>query len=224
MSRMQKFHMMTAAVGGLCVFLAASPVMAQSNVGADHVDANGMPTDHSTPAEQAQTSDLNGQVSSANAQADAQADAAKAQYQAQQDQYQQRQQDYQGKVAANQAAQDQYAADSVAYESLRARYAAERDAYHRHVWPDHYSAWTPERDARLIDTQVELWDGAHIGAIDAVARNRDTGRLEAVRVRLEDSGRDVWIDSADLRFDTGHGIVATNLDRADLMRMSREAS
>lgn len=220
MSRMQKFHMMTVAVGGLCVFLAASPVMAQS----DHVDANGMPTDHSTPAEQAQTANLNGQISSSNAQADAQAAAANAQYQAQQDQYQQRQQAYQGQVATNQAAQEQYAADSVAYESLRARYAAERSAYHRHVWPDHYSAWAPARDARLIDTQVELWDGAHIGAIDAVARNRESGRLEAVRVRMENSGRDVWIDAADLRFDTGHGIVATNLERADLMRMSQEAS
>ena len=128
-----------------------------------------------------------------------------------------------GKVgAANQAAQDQYAADSAGYESLRARYAAERAAYHRHVWPDHYTVWSPRRDARLIDTRVELWDGARVGHIDAVARNRSTGDLEAVRVRMDDSGRQVWIDSADLRFDAGHNVVATNLDHADLIRMSQE--
>ena len=125
-------------------------------------------------------------------------------------------------LAANQAAQDQYAADSAGYESLRARYAAERAAYHRHVWPDHYTVWSPRRDARLIDTRVELWDGARVGHIDAVARNRSTGDLEAVRVRMDDSGRQVWIDSADLRFDAGHNVVATNLDHADLIRMSQE--
>ena len=30
------------------------------------------------------------------------------------------------------------------YENLRARYAAERAAYHRGVWPDRYARWTLE--------------------------------------------------------------------------------
>jgi hypothetical protein len=215
---MQKFHMTTVAAGALSAFLLAVPALAQS----EHVDANGMPTDHSTPAEQAQTANLNNQVGVSNAAVDAQADANNAHYQAQQQQYQNQLASHQAAVEANQAAQDQYAADSAGYESLRARYAAERAAYHRHVWPDHYTVWSPRRDARLIDTRVELWDGARVGHIDAVARNRSSGNLEAVRVRMDDSGRQVWIDSADLRFDAGHSVVATNLDRADLIRMSQE--
>ncbi len=61
----------------LCAFLAAAPAMAQSN----HVDANGMPTDHSTPAEQAQTSDLNAQVTQSNAEISAQDNNNQTKYQ-----------------------------------------------------------------------------------------------------------------------------------------------
>lgn len=210
---MKKFQFVTtAAAGGLCALLAATPAMAQSD--SDHVDASGMPTNHSTPAEQAATANLNNNVSSANTAADANAAAANAQYQ-------QQQADYQNKLATNQAAQDQYAADSAAYESLRARYAADRAAYHRHVWPDHYVEWTPTYHGRLLGARVDLYNGISVGQVDAIARNSGRG-LEAVRVKLDDTGKSVWIDAADIRFNPDNQVVATNLDRNDLFLMADE--
>jgi len=60
---MKSRYLLAASGLALCASLMAAPAMAQSN----HVDANGMPTDHSTPAEQAQTADLNSQVTESNA-------------------------------------------------------------------------------------------------------------------------------------------------------------
>jgi hypothetical protein len=89
------------AVSGfaLSMFLIAAPAMAQDNsmptTSGARVDANGMPTTHSTPAEHAATADLNNQVSDANTSAgaasdqnDATSDQNNAQYQAQRQQYQ----------------------------------------------------------------------------------------------------------------------------------------
>lgn len=209
-------HIVLAAASGLalCAVLTASPVSAQ-----DRVDANGMPTTHSTPAEQAQTANLNDQISNNNAQADAQANANNAQYQAQQDQYQQRQQDYQGKLAANQAAQDQFAADSVAYESLRARYAAERAAYHRHVWPGHYAEWRPRPSDQLLGSRVNLYNGVQVGEVSAVAHDR-RGDVEAVRVRMNDYPQEVWLDANDVRFSPNDQVVMTDLDHDELRQMA----
>ena len=204
-----KFPMMVAASGlALCAFLAAAPVSAQ-----DRVDANGMPTTHSTPAEQAQTRDLNSQVQTNNQAADTQADAADAKYQAQQQQYQ-------DQLQQNQTAQQQFQDQTASYETLRERYAAERAAYHRAVWPDRYRAWVLERDARLIGSRVEITNGDRVGTVEAVART-GAGHIEALRVRL-DSDKVVWIDQTDIRFDRSSSTVMTNLDRADLHRMADE--
>jgi len=54
----------------------------------ERVDAQGMPTTRSTPAEQAETARINKQVGVSNAAVDARAAAGDAQYQAQQQQYQ----------------------------------------------------------------------------------------------------------------------------------------
>ena len=106
------------AISGLALsaFLTAAPAMAQ-----DRVDANGMPTTHSTPAEHADTAELNNQTTNTNAATDQQAAATDSQYQAQQQQYQdqlqqnqQAQQDYQQKSQA-------YSDQTARYESLRAR-------------------------------------------------------------------------------------------------------
>ena len=136
-----KFTAMAVSTLALSAFLSAAPAMAQGRV-----DANGMPTDHSTPAEQAATAALNNQVSGSNAAADAQAQQNDAQYQ--------QQQAYQGQLQQNQAAQAdyqdkaaQYAQQAVRYENLRARYAAERAAYHRGVWPDRWARWTLDENA-----------------------------------------------------------------------------
>jgi hypothetical protein len=56
--------------------------------------------------------------------------------------------------------------------------------------------------------------------VDAVARSQG-GQIEALYVTL-DGGKQVWIDEADIRFDTAGKVVMTNLDRADLRAMADE--
>jgi hypothetical protein len=206
------------AVGGLALsaFLVGVPALAQ-----DRVDTNGMPTTHSTPDEHAQTEGLNAQVSGTNAAADQKAATGDAQYQASQQQYQNQlqqnqaaQQDYQNKSA-------DYASQAASYENLRARYAAERAAYHRGIWPDRWSHWTlDEANADLMGQRVEILGGAHVGTVTDVARS-PAGHVEALYVKL-DSGKEVWIDQADIRYDRDGRVVMTNLASNDLRAMSDE--
>jgi hypothetical protein len=211
------------AVSGLAfsTFLVGVPALAQDN----RVDANGMPTTHSTPAEHAATAGLNDQAAaaSANDQTVAQAQQGDAQYQAQQQQYQNQlqqnqaaQQDYQNKSA-------QYQDQTIAYDQLRTRYAAERAAYHRGAW-GRYARWTlddSEANAGLVGQRVEILNGDHVGTVESVAHSPN-GHVEALRVRL-DNDHMVWIDQADIRYDRGDSIVMTNLDRADLRQMANES-
>ena len=211
-----KFTAMAVSTLALSAFLSAAPAMAQGRV-----DANGMPTDHSTPAEQAATAALNNQVSGSNAAADAQAQQNDAQYQ-------QQQQAYQGQLQQNQAAQAdyqdkaaQYAQQAVRYENLRARYAAERAAYHRGVWPDRWARWTlDENAANLVGQRVQILSGDRVGTVEDIAQTTN-GRVTALLVRL-DSEKVVWIDQADVHYDRGDGVVMTNLNRSDLRLMADE--
>jgi hypothetical protein len=222
-----------AATSGLALsaFLLAAPALAQGSYPApngDRVDANGMPTTHSTPAEHAATAELNNEVAATDGIDKSQGTAASdAQYQAQQQQYQNAQQDYQQKVQDNQAAQQDYQnrsaayADRVAaYETLRDRYAAERAAYHRGIWPDRYARWTLDDSEHLIGQRVQILGGDRVGTVTSVARNA-SGRVEGLEVSL-DNGHMAWIDRADVRYDRADSIVATNLDRHDLYRMAEE--
>ena len=79
-----------AAASGLALTLFLSPAFAQTQDSPDRgrVNADGMPTTHSTPAEKAETAQINREVGAANAAVDAQTNANNAQYQAQQQQYQ----------------------------------------------------------------------------------------------------------------------------------------
>jgi hypothetical protein len=211
-----KFNTMAVSGLALSAFLMGVPALAQ-----DRVDANGMPTTHSTPDEHAQTEGLNAQVSGANAAADQAAGASNAQNQANQQQYQNQlqqnqaaQKDYQDKSAA-------YASQAASYENLRTHYAAERAAYHRGIWPDRYSHWTlDEADADLTGQRVEILGGAHVGTVTDVART-PAGHVEALYVKL-DSGKEVWIDQADIRYDRGGRVVMTNLASSDLRSMADE--
>jgi hypothetical protein len=212
-----KRQILTAFSGvAFCALLAAAPAFAQ-----DHVDASGMPTNHSTPAEQAQTSDLNAQVGANNAAADAKAGANDAQYQAQQ-------QVYQGQLQQNQNAQADYQSKAARYEdqtarydALRMRYAAERSAYHRGVWPDRYNRWViEERDAKLMGERVQLITGNRVGTVVDTAHAAN-GHVTALLVKL-DSDKMVWIDSSDVRYNRADGIVMTNLDSHDLYNMADE--
>jgi len=202
-----------AASSGLALsaFLIAAPAYAQNT------DANGLPTNHSTPAEQAQTAQLNNQVADTTA---AHTAANDAQYQAQQQQYQQQQQDYQQRLQQNQAQQAQYQDHRAAYEVLRERYRAERAAYHRGEWPDRYSRWTLDDSEHLTGQRVEILGGAHVGTVVGSARSA-AGRVEGLEVTL-DNGKTVWIDREDVRYDRGDRTVVTNLDRHDLYLMADE--
>jgi hypothetical protein len=204
-------HAFLAAASGLAIstLLIASPVLAQGRV-----DANGMPTDHSTPAEQAETAQINNQVKANNAAADQQTDTNNATYQAQQQQYQ-------SQLKQNQAQQQEYQDRTAAYQDLRERYAAERAAYHRGVWPDRYSKWViVERDAKLIGERVELVSGSRVGTVIDTA-HAPGGHVTALLVRL-DSDKVVWIDAQDIRYNRADGVVMTNLDAADLHHMADE--
>ena len=210
-----------AAASGLAFssFLIASPVFAQG--ARERVDANGMPTTHSTPAEQAETAAINNQVAANNAAAAAQADTNDAQYQAQQQAYQSQQQQYRNQLEQNHEQQEQYRDRTAAYEGLRARFAAERAAYHRGIWPDRYAKWViVERDANLIGERVELISGNRVGTVIDTA-HLPNGNVSALLVRL-DNDKIVWIDSADVRYNRADGIVMTNLDAGDLHHMADE--
>ena len=203
-------------LGGLAVSACLlAPAMAQSN----HVDANGMPTDHSTPAEQAQTSDLNSQVSQSNAEISAQDNNNQTKYQIEQQQYQQQMQQHQ---AQEENYQDQKAAwreQTARYEALRDRFRAERAAYHRYEWPSRFADWRLRSDSSLMHARVQLINGDRVGNVVGIARTDDV--IEALEVEL-DSGTTVWIDSADARFDRLSGQVITNLYASDLRHMAEE--
>lgn len=213
-----KLHVLAATSGlALSVFLIASPAFAQGSYptpSGERVDANGMPTTHSTPAEQAQTAEINKGVAANNAAADAQTDANSAAYQAQQQQYQ-------NQLQQNQAQQQQYQDRTAAYEGLRARYAAERAAYHRGIWPDRYVKWVVvERDANLVGERVQLISGSRVGTVIDTAHAAN-GNVEALLVRL-DNDKIVWIDSSDVRYNRADGIVMTDLEAGDLHHMADE--
>ena len=206
-----------AAASGIAfsAFLTASPAFSQGQ----RVDANGMPTTDSTPAEKAETAAINNQVAAGNAAADAQSEADKAKYQEQQQAYQSQQLQYRNQLERNKDQQEQYRDRTAAYESLRARFAAERAAYHRGVWPERYVKWViVERDANLIGERVELITGSRVGTVIDTA-HMPNGNVSALLVRL-DNDKIVWIDSGDVRYNRADGIVMTNLDSNDLHHMA----
>ena len=214
-----KLHTLAAASGfALSAFLIAAPAYAQGAPSGERVDANGMPTNHSTPAEQAETARINNQIgvttTAPDPAATAQADANNASYQAQQQQYQ-------NQLQQNQAAQQEYKDRTAAYQGLRARYAAERAAYHRGIWPDRYVKWVVvERDAKLVGERVELLSGNRVGTVIDTAHAAN-GHVDALLVRLDDD-KIVWIDAGDIRYNRADGIVMTNLQASDLRHMSDE--
>ncbi|HEX4105343.1 MAG TPA: hypothetical protein VHX92_03835 [Rhizomicrobium sp.] len=217
-------HRVLAAASGLALsaFLMSLPAGAQGSYpapGGDRVDANGMPTTHSTPQEKADTAAINNQVATSDGQAQPPSSANDAQYQAQQQQYQQQQQQYQDQLQRHQTAQDRYEDRAAMYENLRVRYAAERAAYHRDLWPEHH--WIiVERGANLTGERVELISGNRVGTVVDTAHAAN-GDVEALLVRL-DNDKVVWIDSQDVRYNRADGVVMTDLRFDDLHHMADE--
>ena len=203
-----------ATVSGLAMALFLTPAFAQAQDSPERnrVNADGLPTTHSTPAEKADTAEINKQIGVSNSAVDAKTDANNAQYQAQQQQYQ-------GQLQNNAAQQAAYTDKNAQYNALRARYAVERAAYHRGIWPGRYRTWMlAERDSRLVGGRVELLSGARVGTVTdtAIAAN---GRVTALLVEL-DNDRVVWIDAGDVRYNRADGVVMTNLNRSDLRHMA----
>jgi hypothetical protein len=207
----------TALSAGAIAMFVGTASFAQG----ERVDANGMPTTHSTPAEQAETAKINNRVGADNAAVDARAAAANAKAASDNSQYQAQQKQYQGQLRQNQAQQREYQDRTTAYNDLRERYAAERAAYHRGVWPNRYEKWViVERDAGLIGERVQLITGTNVGTVIDTAHTAN-GNVSALLVQL-DSDKIVWIDAGDVRYNRADGIVMTNLDRADLRHMADE--
>jgi hypothetical protein len=210
-----KLPLLAAASGlALSAFLIGAPAIAQNRV-----DANGMPTTDSTPAEKAETAAINNQVAAANAAADAQAAAANAQSAAANAQYQNQLQQNQAAQQSYQAAKADYENEISNYDAVRERYARERSAYRRGVWPDRYASYVVVRDAdNLVGQRIQLITGARVGTVvDAdLAAN---GNVAALLVRL-DNRKLVWVDAGDIRYSRADGVVMTNLDRNDLYHMA----
>lgn len=205
---------MMATVSGVAMSLFLSPAFAQTQDSPERnrVNANGMPTTHSTPAEKAETAEINKQIGASNSAVDAKANADSAQYQAQQQQYQ-------GQLERNSAQQNAYADKNAQYNALRARYAVERAAYQRGVWPGRYRTWVlTERETSLIGGRVELLSGARVGTVTDTAVTPG-GKVTALLVKL-DNDRIVWIDAGDVRYNRADGVVMTNLNRNDLRHMA----
>lgn len=222
---MKSLNMLAVSGFALSAFLIAAPAMAQEansypTPSGDRVDANGMPTTHSTPQEQAQTANLNDQAADSAQQSTTQTNSADAQYQAQQQQYQQQLQQNQAAQQQYQNQKEAYENQAVRYEGLRARFADERAAYHRDLWPDDYRPWELRPDFAVMHARVEITNGDHVGTVTGIAR-APGGRIEGLEVSL-DSGKLVWIDAADARFNRADGILMTDLDRADLHEMADE--
>jgi sporulation protein YlmC with PRC-barrel domain len=203
-----------AAVSGIALSVCLSPAFAQTQDSPERnrVNADGMPTTHSTPSEKVETARINRQVGADNRAVDDRTQADNNRYQAQQSQYQ-------GQLQDNRTKQAEYDDNNARYNGLRARYAAERDAYHRAAWPSRNARWSVmERDTNLIGGRVQLMNGRRVGTVTDTSHGR-SGSVTALLVRL-DNNKTVWLDATDVRYDRANRVIMTNLDRGDLRRMA----
>jgi hypothetical protein len=205
---MKSFNLL-AASGALSAFLIAAPAMAQQDYShptssGSRLDANVMPTDHSTPQEQAQTAELNQQAADSAAQSNAPASAAQTRYQAEQQQYQNQLQQNEQAQRDYQSQKQTYQNEAARYEDLRDRFAAERAKYHRDLWPYDYRPWELRPDYQVMNARVEITNGDHVGTVTALARD-PYDRIEGLEVTLDD-GKVVWVDADDARFNRADGI------------------
>ena len=168
---------------------------------------------YSSPAEKAQTQQLNQVVTDSNAAADAQSVEKNAVYQAQQNRYQDQLRRYR-------AGQTNYEERAVRYEAARERYIAGHARYQRAGWPVRYEQRLIVDTTDLLGSRVHTANGQTVGHVVEIALAG--GRVDALRVTLDSSRGDVWIESADLRFDADRRIVMTNLNRHDLYVMTRD--
>ena len=169
---------------------------------------------NSTPAEKAQTQQLNQTVSDVNAVADAQSVEKNAVFKAQQDRYQEQLRRYR-------AGQQNYQERSTSYLASRERYISAHAGYHRASWPSRFDHHMIVDTNELLGADVHTADGRNVGHVVELALV--SGEISALRVTLDYGRGDVWIESPDLRFLADRRVVMTNLDRRDLYVMSHES-
>jgi hypothetical protein len=135
-------------------------------------------------------------------------------------QYQQRQQIYEQQQREYQAQKAHYDAQAARYLAARDRYAAERARYHRGEWPKRYEKLVFVGTDALIGAPVETYSGTRVGHVDDLAKV--DGRIDAVRVMLDDGTSHAWVDRGDLKYDTDDRLLVTDLARHDLYSMAAE--
>jgi len=165
----------------------------------------------STPAEQAQTQQLNQNIAQTNAVADAKSAEKDAVYKAQVDRYQEQ-------LKAYRVGQLNYKERAAAYLAARDRYIAAHARFHRASWPNSANQRLIVDTNDLLGADVHTASGNTVGHVVEIALI--DGKVSALRVLLMTPNADVWIESPDLRFDSDKRVVMTNLDRRDLVEMS----
>jgi hypothetical protein len=164
-----------------------------------------------TPAEKAQTEQLNNDAVT-NGQTDDQ-DAQPSQ----------NQRDYDANKAEYDRKMQDYNAQRGQYDNERARYHDERAEY-AHNWAVFYGY----QDFRVVDRmssdelvgmRVSARDGVHIGRIRDVDTAPD-GRIVRIGIRLDDGHGLAWIDSDDLRFNPADRNVMIDLSRSQVDDMA----
>jgi hypothetical protein len=197
------------------LFVLVVPAFAQNDSAlhtSDYMGANGMPADHSTPAEQAQTRALNAAIVDANHAADAEAAAQRQQYESQRARYSEQEARYHGAMERHARQQADYAARRNAYGLQRARYNTAL-LHQRHGWPDNDKWLVVEAAPDPVGLAVQSLDGTHVGTISEVARGPG-GHAEAFLLQLDGANK-AWIEGTDLRFDAVSRVLVTNLGADD---------
>ncbi|GAA0541287.1 sporulation protein YlmC with PRC-barrel domain [Rhizomicrobium palustre] len=167
----------------------------------------------STPAEQTQTQQLNQNITDANRAADAKKAENNALYQQQQARYQEQ-------LTVYKAGQKNYQERAAIYLAARDRYIAGHAQYQRATWPARYQQSLIVDTNDLLGARVRTSNGRTVGQVAEIALL--DGRVDALRVTLDNRRGDVWVDSGDLRFDADKKVVMTNLNRRDLYIMTQE--
>lgn len=177
-------------------------------------------TQNSTPAEKAQTQDLNAEAQQGAVSNAAVSDAA--------------QQDYQQKLQAFEEQQHTYRQQRAHYDSEKARYDANHAMWRHRYDTAHWGARSyysvSYEDSHLVrlstlaDPQYELAfalvvgpEGNWIGKINDVDSSWG-GHPERVEIAISDN-KSVWVDPAELRYDLDEHVVVTNLTGDQLRSM-----
>jgi hypothetical protein len=184
------------------------------------------PPQVSTPAERAQTQQLNQQAqggTTASPEAlngqGGDVNAPSAENQARQAQYQEQQEQYQADRARYEAQRRHYERNIHRYDEARYHFTDYPHAYPYRYEDPHLTRLTllPEASQQLANAPVEGPDGQWLGRVRSVEIGLDS-RPRRIEVALNHRVS-VWVNPGNFRFDAANKILYTNLTRADLWNM-----